>query len=54
MNYYCYSCFKIAHTNEEFKTHKKENIDYFNIIKVRCPELKLSAINLFCFERKGN
>ena len=54
MNYYCDSCFKIAHTKEEFKTHKKENIDYFNFIEVRCPEHKLSPMNLFCLDEKGN
>jgi len=53
MNYYCDSCFKIAHTKEEFKTHKKENIDYFNFIDVRCPEHKLSPMNLFCLKKEN-
>ena len=54
MNYYCDSCFKIAHTKDEFKAHKKENIDYFISIDVRCPEHKLNPMNLFCLDEKGN
>ena len=54
MNYYCDSCFKIAHNEEEYKCHKQEKIDYYVPVDVRCPEHKLSPMNLFCAEEKGN
>ena len=53
MNYYCDSCFKITHNKEEYKTHKKEKMDHFVPIDVRCPEHKLCPMNLFCLDEKG-
>ena len=54
MFYFCDSCYKICHNDEETKSHKKEKIDYYVPFDVRCPEHKLSPMNLFCIEEKGN
>ena len=53
-NYYCDSCYKLAHDNKENRNHKKEKIDYFVPIETRCPEHPNVALNLFCLDEKGN
>ena len=52
--YFCDSCFNIAHNIEENKSHKKEKVDYFVPIDLRCPKHKYSPMNLFCSDEKGN
>ena len=54
MSYYCDSCFNFFHNNEQRKTHKKENIDFYVPIDIKCPEHKLIPMNLFCIEDKCN
>ena len=54
MLYFCDSCFKLAHNNDAKKNHKKENIDYFVPIDLKCPEHNLYAMGLFCVDEKGN
>ena len=54
MSYFCDSCFNIAHKNEKRKSHKKEKIDYFIPMDMKCPEHKLIPLNLFCIVEKGN
>ncbi len=53
MSYYCDSCFNLSHMNEEYKLHKKEKIDYFSPIDVKCLEHKLYPMSLFCLDEKG-
>ena len=53
MLYFCESCFKIAHKNEESKSHQKEKIDYFCPIDTKCPTHKTHPIYLFCTDEKG-
>jgi len=53
MTYFCDSCFKLAHSNEDYKLHKKEQIDYFAPIDIKCPEHKLYPMGLFCINEKG-
>ncbi len=53
MSYYCDSCQKLSHKNEENKLHKKEKIDYFSPIDLKCPEHKLHPMILFCVDEKG-
>ena len=48
MSYFCDTCFQIAHKSEETKSHKKEKIDYFCPIDVKCPIHKLYPNELFC------
>ena len=54
MSYFCDSCFKLSHNNEEFKFHKKEKIDYYVPIDIKCLEHKLFPNKLFCINENGN
>ena len=53
MSYFCDNCFKLSHNNELKKDHKKDKIDYFSQIDVKCPEHKLYPMSLFCVNEKG-
>ena len=53
MSYFCESCFKLAHSTEEYLLHKKEKIDYYVPIDIKCPEHKLHPMCLFCINEKG-
>ena len=50
MSYFCDSCFKIAYNNEENKLHKKDKIDYFVSINLKCSEHKLYPMGFFCID----
>ena len=52
-SYYCDSCYKIVHDMEANKVHKKEKIDYFVPIELKCPKHSKNIINLFCIDEKG-
>ena len=54
MSYYCDNCFKTSHNNDKRKSHKKEKIDYYVPIDIKCPEHGLVPMNLFCLDDKGN
>ena len=54
MSYFCDSCYTFVHKNEERKLHKKEKIDYYIPIDIKCPEHNLVPMNLFCLDDKGN
>ena len=54
MTYFCDSCYKLRHNNEEYKQHKKDKIDYYVPIDLKCPEHKLHPMDLFCINEKGN
>ena len=54
LEYYCDSCYNIAHKSEERKNHKKEKIDYYVPMDMKCPEHNLIPISLFCVDEKGN
>jgi hypothetical protein len=54
MSYYCDSCCKLHDKNEQNKSHKKDKIDYFVPIDLKCPEHKLYPNGLFCINEKGN
>ena len=51
--YFCDSCFKMIHDKQINKDHKKEKIDYFVPIDIKCPEHPKIPINLFCLDDKG-
>ena len=53
INYYCDSCYKLAHEKKEYNNHKKEQIDYYVPIETKCPEHQNVPLNLFCLEEKG-
>ena len=53
-SYFCDTCFKLAHNNEERKSHKKEKIDPFVPIDIKCPEHHSYPNELFCLDEKRN
>ena len=53
LSYFCDSCFKFIHEKKNKKDHKKELIDPFVPIKMKCPDHPLNAITLFCINEKG-
>ena len=54
LNYYCDSCYKFIHDKENNSKHKKEKIDPFVPVEIKCPLHSKSPLNLFCIEEKGN
>ena len=52
--YLCDDCFKFLHEKKANLEHKKEDIDSFVSIKIKCPEHPKIPLNLFCVEEKGN
>ena len=53
VNYFCDNCFKLIHSLEKNLSHKKENIDLFIPIDIRCNLHPSNPLNLFCVEEKG-
>ena len=53
MQYFCDSCFKLIHDKIKNSQHKKELIDPYVPIDVRCPKHPMIPINLFCLDDKG-
>ena len=54
LNYFCESCFKYIHDKPKNSEHKKENIDLYVPMDLKCKEHPHSPLNLFCFDEKGN
>ena len=52
-NYFCESCYKIIHDKKKSNNHKKENIDPFIPIELKCPIHPQNPMNLFCVNDKG-
>ena len=52
-NYFCDKCFKVIHGLEKNANHKKENIDYYVPIDIKCQYHPLNPLNLFCVDEKG-
>ena len=53
-SYFCDQCSKFIHDKQINTSHKKEKIDYFVPIEIKCSEHPKNAINLFCIDEKGN
>ena len=53
-SYFCESCYKVIHDIKKDPQHKKENIDSFVPIDVKCPDHPDHPVYLFCAEEKGN
>lgn len=53
LEYYCESCFKLIHEKQLKSQHKKENIDLYVPIDLKCPQHPNNANNLFCIDEKG-
>ena len=52
--YFCDSCFTTIHNMKRITQHKKERLDYFVPIELKCPEHPNDRINLFCLDENGN
>ena len=52
--YLCDSCFKFIHDKPVNNQHKKEKIDYFVPIDIKCPKHSKDRMNLYCVDDKGN
>ena len=53
-SYYCDSCFKYIHEKKAKSNHKKESVDPFVPIDVKCPDHPNNPMNLFCVDENGN
>ena len=52
-NYFCSKCYKYIHDMKINSEHKKENIDPYIPIDIKCPEHPDHPIYLFCKDEKG-
>ena len=52
-NYYCDSCCKLIHNIKINSTHKKQEIDPFIFINIKCKEHPKIINNLFCVNEKS-
>ena len=53
ISYFCDSCFKLVHDKQANSNHKKEIIDPFVPIDIKCPEHDKYPMELFCTDEKG-
>ena len=53
-NYFCEKCFKIIHDLPKNSNHKKESIDLFVPIDIKCSEHPEHPYFLFCLKEKSN
>ena len=53
-SYFCEHCFKVIHDLRKDPNHKKEKIDPFVPIDLKCPDHPRYPMDLFCIEEKGN
>ena len=53
-SYFCNKCYKMIHDIKNDSKHKKENIDLFVPIDLKCPEHPKDRICLFCLDEQGN
>ena len=52
-NYFCDNCYKVIHSLEKNISHKKESIDFFIQIDLKCMLHPTNPLNLFCVDEKG-
>ena len=52
-SYFCDSCYKFVHDKKAKTQHKKEKIDPFVPIDIKCPDHPNNPMNLFCVDEKG-
>ena len=49
---FCEACFKLIHDKKKTQ-HKKEKIDPFIPVDIKCPEHPRIVMDLFCSDEKG-
>ena len=52
-SYFCNSCFNLIHNIKINSSHKKEEVDPFVSINVKCTEHPKIINNLFCIKEKS-
>ena len=50
--YFCDSCYKFVHDKPKSINHKKESLDPYIPIDLKCPEHTIMPITLFCLTEK--
>ena len=53
INYFCDSCYKLIHDKKNNNLHKKEKLDYYVPIELKCSDHPKIPITLFCVDEKG-
>ena len=53
ISYFCHNCYKIIHDIKKNPIHKKEDIDAFVQIDLKCQKHPKDRIYLFCVDEKG-
>ena len=53
LNYFCDNCYKLIHDLQNNSSHKKEEIDLYVPIDIKCPYHPKNPLNLFCVDEKG-
>ena len=53
MSYFCDSCSKFIHDKKENSQHKKEKIDNFVPIDIKCALHTKYPMDYFCLDEKG-
>jgi hypothetical protein len=51
--YFCEKCYKLIHDIKKNNLHKKEKIDNFIPIELKCPKHPGNLLNLFCLDENG-
>ena len=51
--YLCDSCFKLIHEKKLKSQHRKEKIDNYISIDIKCPTHPEERLSLFCSNEKG-
>lgn len=52
-SYFCEDCHKFIHSKQVNSSHKKEEIDPYIPIEIKCPNHPKDRMNLFCLNEKG-
>ena len=52
--YFCDSCYNTVHNKKKVIEHKKEKLDFFVPMELKCLEHPNDRINLFCLDENGN
>ena len=52
-SYFCGRCYKVIHDIKNNPEHKKESIDPFVPIDIKCPDHPQYPMYLFCIDEKG-
>ena len=53
MNYFCDICYKLIHEKKDISQHKKEKIDYFIPLELKCPSHPNYPNEYYCLDENG-